>query len=180
MTVSLRLDGTGQGTVSTTIPFLDHMLDLLKLHSRFNLDIRAKGDTEVDFHHVVDDVGICLGQALDGALGDRRGIARYGHARVPMDEALADVTLDFSGRPYLRYDVKISKGRIRDFDVELVEGFFSSLCTHAGLTMHVHVPYGRNRHHIVEGIFKASAQALRRAVAVDPTLATVPSTKGVI
>ncbi|MBI2060527.1 MAG: imidazoleglycerol-phosphate dehydratase HisB [Nitrospirae bacterium] len=178
--VDLRIDGSAQYSISTTVAFLDHMLELLALHGRFDLTVKATGDTAVDYHHVVDDVGICLGEAFKKALGDKKGINRYGHGRVPMDEALADVTLDFSGRPFLRYDVRVAKGRVGSFDVELAESFFSSFCTHADMTLHIQAPYGKNRHHILEAIFKAAAHALRSAVAADTRLPGVPSTKGVL
>lgn len=180
MSLRLSLDGQGRYSVSTTVPFLDHMLELLILHGRFDATVKAVGDTQIDYHHVVDDVGICLGDAFKRALGDKAGIARYGHGRVPMDESLADVTLDFSGRPHLRYDVRVPKGRVGDFDVELAESFFSSFSTHAELTLHIAVPYGKNRHHILEAVFKAVAMALRWAVALDPRSPGIPSTKGII
>ena len=178
--VSLGLDGEGRTAVSTGVGFLDHMLDLLGKHAVFDLEIRATGDTHVDAHHTVEDVGICLGKALVSALGDKRGIRRFGHASVPMDEALADVSLDVSGRPFLVFEVAFPTEKTGEFDAQLAEEFLRALATNAGLTLHVRVPYGKNTHHIAEAVFKALARALREAVATDPRVRDVPSTKGTL
>jgi imidazoleglycerol-phosphate dehydratase len=176
--IALRLDGTGQRKVSTTIPFLDHMLDLLGKHSFFDLTVNAKGDTHIDDHHTIEDIGIVLGDALKQALGKKEGIRRYGTAWVPLDETLAQVTVDLSGRPYLVYNVKLPHRRIKGLDLYLFEDFFQAFSTHAGMNLHVNVPYGRNPHHIMESVFKALAKALDQAVSVDPRVAGVLSTKG--
>ena len=180
VSLSLDLDGDGQTSVSTGVGFLDHMLDLLGKHALFTLEIRASGDTEVDAHHTVEDVGICLGRALVAALGDKAGIRRFGSASVPMDEALADVSLDVSGRPFLVFEATFPTEKTGEFDAQLAEEFLRAVAVNAGLTLHVRVPYGRNTHHIVEAIFKAVARALREAVAVDPRVSGVPSTKGTL
>jgi len=179
ISLKLDLDGTGMHSVTTTVPFLDHMLSLLSKHGLIDLEVEASGDTLVDFHHTVEDVGIVLGQALRKALGEMRGIRRYGSASVPMDESLAEVSVDISGRPYLVYNVPL-KGRqkIRDFDVDLVQDFMQALSTSAGLTLHINVPYGRNNHHMVEAAFKALGRALADAVEISPRVRGVPSTKG--
>ena len=176
--VSLDLDGEGRATVATGVGFLDHMLDLLGRHAVVDLEVRAAGDTHVDAHHTVEDVGICLGKALVAALGDKRGLRRFGHASVPMDEALADVSLDISGRPFLVFDVAFPTEKTGEFDAQLAEEFLRALAVNAGLTLHVRVPYGRNTHHMAEAVFKALARALREAVALDPRVRDVPSTKG--
>jgi len=178
--VALDLDGEGRATVATGVGFLDHMLDLLGKHATLDLEVRAAGDTHVDAHHTVEDVGICLGKALAAALGDKRGLRRFGSASVPMDEALADVSLDVSGRPFLVFEVAFPTEKTGEFDASLTEEFFRALATNAGLTLHVRVPYGRNTHHIAEAIFKALARALRDAVAIDPRVRDVPSTKGTL
>lgn len=180
VTVSLCLDGQGRTSPSTSVGFLDHMLDLLGRHAGFDLDVRATGDTHVDAHHTVEDVGICLGKALAAALGDKRGISRFGHASVPMDEALAEVSLDVSGRPFLVFSAAFPTEKTGEFDVQLVEEFLRAFAVNAGLTLHVRAAYGRDTHHIAEAIFKALARALRQAVALDPRVADVPSTKGVL
>ncbi len=177
--VRIGLDGKGRSEISTGIPFFDHMLELFAMHGLFDLELKAKGDLEVDFHHTVEDVGICLGEAVRKAIGEARGIRRFGNALVPMDEALAQVALDISGRPFLSYRVK-AKGKIREFDLEVVEGFFKALCDHAGLTLHISLLQGRNLHHICEAIFKAVARALDEATQRDPRRDITPSTKGVI
>lgn len=177
----LNLDGTGTHAVSTTIPFLDHMLSLMAKHGLIDLKLKARGDTEVDFHHTVEDVGIVLGQAVKKALGDVKGIRRYGSANVPMDEALAQVSLDISGRPFLVYNVALRKrSKIRNFDADLVEDFMQAFATSAGVTLHVNVPYGRNSHHILEAAFKALGRALGDAVELHARVKGVPSTKGQI
>jgi len=175
----LDLDGRGAHRISTSIPFLDHMLSLMCKHGLFDLTLRAKGDIDIDFHHTVEDTGIVLGKAVKQALADMKGITRYGQASVPMDEALATVCLDISGRPFLVYKVEFpKKGRLKDFDPDLVEDFLQAFVAHAGMTLHVSSPYGRNTHHIIEAIFKALGRALREAAAIDPRVKGVPSTKG--
>jgi len=177
ISLSLQLDGEGRSEVSTGIPFFDHMLSLMAMHGLFDLSLRAKGDLEVDFHHTVEDVGIALGEGIKEALGDGAGIRRFGEALVPMDEALSRVVLDISGRPYLGYRVK-AKGRVKDFDLELVESFFKALVDHAGLTLHIDLLYGKNLHHIIEAIFKGFGRALDKACGLDERRVGVPSTKG--
>jgi len=177
--VDLNLNGRGQSRVRTTMPFLDHMLTLLAKHGRFDLVVDAKGDIEVDFHHTVEDIGIVLGQAVARALKDKKGIRRYGSFAVPMDESIARIDLDLSGRPYLIYEVPLPKKRmIRDFDLELIEEFFRAFVIHSGMTLHVNVPYGKNPHHILEAVFKAFGRALDQAVQIDARTRGVPSTKG--
>lgn len=180
VSVNLSLDGQGNTAPATGIGFLDHMLDLLGGHAGFDLEVRAKGDTHVDAHHTVEDVGICLGKALAAALGDKRGVRRFGHASVPMDEALAEVSLDLSGRPFLVFNAAFPTEKTGAFDAQLVEEFLRALAVNAALTLHVRVPYGRDTHHIAEAIFKALARALRQAVSLDPREAGVPSTKGTL
>jgi len=178
--VSLGLDGTGAGERSTGVGFLDHMLDLLARHGRLDLDVRATGDLETGAHHTVEDVGICIGQALDRALADRAGIVRYGSATVPMDEARAACAIDISGRGLLVFEGELPPGAIANFDHELTEEFLRALATNAKLTLHVIVEAGTNIHHIIEAVFKALARALRTAVAIDPAETGVPSTKGTL
>ena len=176
--VDLNLDGLGRSKISSSIPFLDHMLNLLAAHGLFNLMLQAKGDTAVDFHHTVEDIGICLGNALREALGGKEGVRRYGSAFVPMDESLASVHVDLSGRPHLVYQVPLRKRKIGNFDTELVKEFFQALVNSAGITLHAQVSYGSNGHHIVESLFKACGRALRQAVAKDEKIRGIPSTKG--
>ena len=176
--LSLNLDGRGTVKVSTGVGFFDHMLDLLGRHSLIDLDIAAKGDLHIDGHHTVEDVGLSLGQALDKAIGDKRGIFRYGWAIVPMDESLAQVAVDLSGRPAFVYNVKFNGPTIGTFAVELDEEFLKSLAMAGKLNLHVTVPYGTNDHHVAEAIFKGLAKALRQAVSFDPRNDGVPSTKG--
>jgi imidazoleglycerol-phosphate dehydratase len=176
--ITLALDGTGKRRISTTIPFLDHMLDLLAKHGFLDLTVAAKGDTHIDDHHTVEDIGIVLGEALKRALGKKQRIRRFGTAWVPLDETLAQVTVDLSGRPYLVYNVKLPHRRIKGFDLYLFEDFFQALTTHAAMNLHINVPYGRNPHHVMESIFKALAKALDQAVAIDPRVTGVLSTKG--
>ena len=177
--LSLNLDGSGNTTAETGVGFFNHMLDLLGRHSLIDLTVHAEGDLDVDAHHTVEDVGIVLGQCLEKALGDKRGIYRYGHAIVPMDEALAQVAIDLSGRPAFVYHVQFKGSTIGNFDVELVNEFLKALATNAKMNLHVTVPYGDNNHHVAEAIFKATAKALRQAVSIDPRNAGgVPSTKG--
>jgi imidazoleglycerol-phosphate dehydratase len=178
--VSLALDGDGAGDRETGVGFLDHMLDLLARHGRLDLDVRASGDLKTGAHHTVEDVGICIGKALDEALGDRAGIARYGAATVPMDESRASSAIDISGRGLLVFEGSLPSGAIGNFDHELAEEFFRALATNAKLTLHVTVEAGSNAHHVIEAAFKATARALRAAVAVDPTERGVPSTKGTL
>lgn len=179
--LELDLDGTGKYDISTGVGFLDHMLTLFAVHGRFDLTARCEGDTEVDDHHSVEDVGISLGQALKKALGDRAGICRYCDVTVPMDEALILAAVDISGRGYLGFDLQIPTEKIGAFDTELVEEFFMALTREAGITLHIRQLAGRNSHHIAEGAFKAAARALRGAVTVDPRLqGAVPSSKGVL
>jgi imidazoleglycerol-phosphate dehydratase len=176
--LSVNLDGSGKGSIHTGVGFFDHMLDLLSRHSLIDLEVEADGDLEVDAHHTVEDVGIVLGQAVERALGDKRGISRYGWAIVPMDESLAQVAIDLSGRPAFVFNVKFAGQTIGAFPTELVEEFLKAVCTNAKMNLHVAVPYGTNNHHIAEAIFKATARALRQAVSLDPRSEDVPSTKG--
>ena len=176
--LSLDLDGTGKGDIKTGVGFFDHMLDLLSRHSLIDLKINAAGDLHVDAHHTVEDVGIVLGQALEKALADKRGIYRYGWAMVPMDESLAQVVVDLSGRPAFVFNVEFKREAIGSFPAELIEEFLKALCTSARMNLHINVPYGTNNHHIAEAIFKALAKALRQAVSSDPRNHDVPSTKG--
>jgi imidazoleglycerol-phosphate dehydratase len=177
--LTLSLDGTGRGRSETGVGFFDHMLDLLARHGLLDLDVTAKGDLHVDAHHTVEDVGLVLGQALEKAVGEKRGISRYGWAIVPMDESLAQVALDLSGRPAFVWNVRFTGPLIGQFPVELVEEFFKAVATSAKMNLHVTVPYGSNNHHIAEAIFKSFARSLRLAVTIDPRAADhVPSTKG--
>jgi len=176
--LALNLDGDGKSAARTGVGFFDHMLDLLTRHGLLDLSLDAKGDLDVDAHHTVEDVGIVLGQAIEKALGDKRGIYRYGWAIVPMDESLAQVAIDLSGRPAFVFNVKFTGPLIGEFPVELVEEFFKSIATNAKMNLHISVPYGTNNHHISEAIFKAAAKALRQAVSFDPRNHDVPSTKG--
>jgi imidazoleglycerol-phosphate dehydratase len=177
--VAIDLDGSGKASVKTGVGFFDHMLDLLGRHSLIDLTVAADGDLHVDQHHTVEDVGIVLGQALEKSLGDKRGIHRYGSATVPMDDSLATVTVDLSGRPAFVFNVKFTGDTIGNFAVELVEEFLKALATSARMNLHVNVAYGTNNHHIAEAVFKALARALRQAVEIDPRRADdVPSTKG--
>lgn len=179
--VSLTVDGTGQCAVETGVPFLDHMLHQIASHGLFDLDIRAKGDIEIDDHHTNEDVGITLGMALAQALGDRKGIARFGHFIAPLDEALVQVTLDFSGRPHLSYGLEIPTERVGTYDTQLVREFFVAVVNHAQMTLHIRQLDGINSHHIIEATFKAFARAMRMATEIDPRRAgTIPSSKGVL
>ncbi len=176
--VELNLDGSGKHRVDTSIPFLDHMLSLFSAHGLMDLKIKARGDREVDDHHTAEDLGICLGSALKQALGAKEGIHRYGSAFVPMDESLASVHLDLSGRPCLVFDLPFRRRKIGDFDTELVREFFQALVNNAAVTIHARVAYGSNGHHMVESLFKALGRALRQAVSRDEKIKGVPSTKG--
>jgi len=179
--VALNLDGTGRQTIATGVPFLDHMLDQIARHGLIDLDIEAEGDTHIDDHHTVEDVGITLGQAMAKAVGDKTGIRRYGHAYVPLDEALSRVVVDFSGRPELQFHVPFTRSHIGRFDVDLTREFFQGLVNHALITLHIDNLRGVNAHHQCETVFKACGRALRMAVAQDARMAgVVPSTKGVL
>ncbi|MCF7838926.1 MAG: imidazoleglycerol-phosphate dehydratase HisB [Candidatus Marinimicrobia bacterium] len=178
--LTLNLDGSGQARIETGIPFFDHMLELLAKHSLFDLRLRAAGDLPVDYHHTVEDVGLTLGQALTEALGERRGITRYGWSLLPMDDALSRVALDLGGRPYLVYAVSHRKQKIRDFHLGLIEHFFRSFTDQGRLNLHIAQLYGQDPHHAYESIFKGVAWALRLAVARDPRVKHVPSSKGVL
>jgi imidazoleglycerol-phosphate dehydratase len=176
--LSLNLDGAGTAVIKTGVGFFDHMLDLLSRHSLIDLNVAATGDLHIDSHHTVEDVGIALGQAIEKAIGDKRGIFRYGWAIVPMDESLAQVAIDLSGRPAFIYNVSYRGDSIGAFPVELVEEFWKSVAVNAKMNLHITVPYGTNNHHIAEAIFKATAKALRQAVSFDARNPGVPSTKG--
>lgn len=173
-----ELDGTGAGTLATTIPFVDHMLDLLAKHGFFNLTVEAKGDTEIDDHHTVEDIGIVLGAALKESLEKKAGIRRFGWATVPLDETLAQVVVDLSGRPFLVYNVALPHRQVKGFDLGLFEDFFQAFVSQGGLNLHVNVHYGRNAHHIMEAIFKGLAKALDQATTIDNRVSGVLSTKG--
>jgi len=179
ISVTVNLDGSGQYTVNTGIGFLDHMLEQLSRHSLMDLTVEAKGDLHIDFHHTTEDVGICIGEAVAEALGDRKGITRYGSAVIPMDETLTEVALDLSNRPYLIWKVNFSKPKLGDMDTELFKEWFQAFAQAAGATLHVWNKYGDNNHHIVESCFKGLARSLRTAIEIDPRKANaVPSTKG--
>jgi len=180
ISLSLNLDGEGKRSISTGIGFFDHMLDLLTKHALFDLEIKASGDTNVDFHHTVEDVGICMGLAVKEALGDKAGIVRFSNVSVPMQESLANVALDISGRSALIFNAKLDSKKIGDFDSELIKEFLEAFTVNAGLNIHVDVPYGENAHHIAEAIFKGLAKALDRATKIDERTDEVPSTKGVL
>ncbi|MDH3998631.1 MAG: imidazoleglycerol-phosphate dehydratase HisB [Desulfuromonadales bacterium] len=178
ISVNLNLDGSGQHSIESGVPFFDHMLTQIARHGFFDLEIDAKGDIEIDAHHTVEDLGICLGEAYKKALGDKVGIRRYGRGTMPMHEALAAVVLDFSGRPFLVFNVPMPKTQVGNFDLELVEEFFTAFCNHSGANVHVNLAYGDNLHHIVEAVFKAFARALDDAVQIDPRVEGVLSSKG--
>ena len=181
ITVSVCLDGTGKAKFDTGLPFLEHMLDQIARHGMVDLNIKGNGDLHIDAHHTVEDIGITLGQALAKAVGDRRGILRYGHAYVPLDEALSRVVVDFSGRPSLHYDVPFTRASVGDFDVDLFAEFFHGLVNHAHLTLHIDNLKGENSHHQAETVFKAFGRALRMAVSADERApSAMPSTKGVL
>ncbi len=180
ISLSLNLDGEGKRSVSTGIGFFDHMLDLLAKHALFDLEIKATGDTNVDFHHTVEDVGICVGLAVKEALGEKAGIIRFSNVSVPMQESLANVAIDISGRSALVFNAKLDSKKIGDFDSELIKEFLEAFTVNAGLNLHVDVPYGENAHHIAEAIFKGIAKALDRATRIDERTDEVPSTKGVL
>lgn len=178
--ISLAVDGRGSSSIATKIPFFDHMLTLFSRHSLIDLDVKADGDIEVDFHHTVEDTGITLGQALAKALGDKKGIRRYGHAYLPMDETLARVVVDFSGRPYLEFRAPERVSSINGFPFQLVEEFLRGFTVHAGCNLHAEILYGRDAHHMAEAIFKGLAKAVDAACQIDPRVQGIPSTKGVL
>ncbi|MDP9188576.1 MAG: imidazoleglycerol-phosphate dehydratase HisB [Actinomycetota bacterium] len=179
ISLKLSLDG-GDSAISTGVGFLHHMLDLLARHGRLGLELEAKGDLETGAHHTTEDVGIVIGQAIDGALGDRAGIRRYGFAKIPMDEALAECAIDISGRPLTIYEAEIPDVSIAGFDTELAEEFFRAVANASKMTLHLRILYGGNAHHMIEAAFKAFARALREAVSIDPEESGVPSTKGTL
>jgi imidazoleglycerol-phosphate dehydratase len=179
--ISLDLDGEGKGVFDTGVPFLDHMLDQVARHGLIDLEVRARGDLHIDAHHTVEDIGITLGQAVERAVGDKKGIRRYGHAYVPLDEALSRVVVDFSGRPGLSYGVEFPRARIGDFDVDLFQEFFRGFVNHAKVTLHIDNLKGQNAHHVAETVFKAFGRALRMAMEPDTRMQdTIPSTKGTL
>jgi imidazoleglycerol-phosphate dehydratase len=178
VSMELDLDGTGQGKISTTVAFMDHMLSLFARHGLVDLTIKSKGDTQVDDHHLVEDIGICLGDAVKKALGDKKGIQRYGSAMIPMDESLCSLAMDISGRPYLIYNVEFKSKKSDKFDYSLLREFFKSFSDRSGITLHINLLYGRNSHHIAEAIFKALALALRKAVTIHGRIEGILSTKG--
>ncbi|MCD6322538.1 MAG: imidazoleglycerol-phosphate dehydratase HisB [Clostridiales bacterium] len=180
ISLKLNLDGKGTYSITTGIGFFDHMLELFSKHSLIDIKLSVRGDLEVDSHHSVEDTGIVLGQAIKEALGNKMSIKRYGSFTVPMDETLATVNLDLSDRPYLVFNAEFSKSMVGDMDVETVEEFMRAVCVNAGITMHVNVTYGSNNHHMIEGIFKAFARALRIAVSKDDKIEGIPSTKGIL
>jgi len=179
ISMDLNLDGRGSYSINTSVPFLDHMLSLMCKHGLFDIKLKAKGDIAIDDHHTVEDIGIVLGKALKQAVGDMKGIARYGQASVPMDEALTSVSVDISGRPYFVYKVEFpKKSKLKDFDPDLIEDFLQAFVSNSSLTLHINALYGRNIHHIIEAIFKGLGRALREAVAINPKVKGIPSTKG--
>ena len=180
ISLALQLDGMGQTNLKTGVPFLEHMLDLFAKHGKFDLFVEAKGDTHIDDHHTVEDIAICLGQALREALGDKRGIRRYGNAFVPMDEALGQVVVDLSNRPHLEFRAEFPGEKVGRFDTELVHEFFWKLALEARITLHVILHYGQNTHHMIEACFKALGRALDDAVQIDPRVQGIPSSKGVL
>lgn len=178
ISIAINLDGKGSGKISTTVAFIDHMLNLFARHGLFDLVIKGKGDTHIDDHHLIEDMGICLGSAVKKALGDKKGIVRYGSATVPMDESLCSVAIDISGRPYLIYNVEFKSKKIDAFDFSLIREFFKSFSDHSGMTLHINLIYGKNNHHMAEAIFKAFALALRKAVTIHGRIEGILSTKG--
>ena len=178
ITVELDLDGGGKAEIQTGIPFLNHMLEIFTRHGLFDLKLEAKGDIEVDYHHTVEDVGLTLGQAFKEGLGDKQGISRFGEASIPLDEALAQVVVDLSGRPYLSYNVKIRPGRVGDFDTDLPHEFFQALANQVAMNLHINVTQGENPHHIIEACFKGLARAMEKATRIDERIRGVLSTKG--
>ncbi|MDD5758223.1 MAG: imidazoleglycerol-phosphate dehydratase HisB [Desulfobulbaceae bacterium] len=180
ISISLCLDGSGKATIDTGVPFMDHMLTLLAVHGFFDLTVQAKGDTEVDGHHTVEDLGICLGQALKQALGTNAPVKRFGLAAIPMDETLVRIALDLSNRPFLAYEVTIKDSKVGTFDTELAKEFLRSFSLHGGITLHVDMIRGENSHHIIEAIFKALGRALDQATTIDPRLSGALSSKGTL
>ena len=180
ITLELNLDGSGKGVIDTGVGFFDHMLELLKKHALIDLTVKAKGDLKVDYHHTVEDVGLVFGQALDKALGDRKGLTRYGFASIPMDEALCETSLDLGGRPFLVMQCAMKHMFVKDFEVKLVEEFFRAVSVESRSNIHLRQIYGDEAHHVCEGLFKSFARALRTAVKIDPREKGVPSSKGVI
>jgi len=180
ISLSINLDGTGVAELDSGIPFLNHMLEQIARHGLIDLRLNAKGDLAIDAHHTVEDIGICLGETLREAIGDKKGIVRYGHAYVPLDEALSRVVLDFSGRPDLEYHVNFPKEMVGNFDVDLFKEFFQAVANHARISLHIDSLRGKNNHHIIETVFKAFGRALRMAVENDPRQAGIPSTKGAL
>ena len=178
ISADLDLDGTGKNQVTTGIAFFDHMLTLFSVHGLFDLNLSAQGDIDVDYHHTIEDTGLVLGDAVNKALGDRRGISRYGHAAIPMDDALAEVAIDLSGRPYLVFRLPDSMPLQNGVDASLAREFFRALSQRAGMNLHIHVPYGENWHHMIEAVFKGLARALRKAVSKDIRVSDIPSSKG--
>jgi len=178
--LKLDLNGSGRYLIDTGIPFFDHMLSLLAYHSHLDLTLKAKGDIGVDAHHTVEDIGICLGEGIRKALGEAKGIQRYGMAIIPMDETLVSVAMDFSMRPYLVFHMKMRRSRIGTFALELVEEFFRALCNHSKITLHINLLYGKNSHHMVEAVFKGFGRALRDAVSISERSSHIPSTKGIL
>jgi imidazoleglycerol-phosphate dehydratase len=176
--IEINLDGAGKGKIDTTITFMDHMLNLFARHGLIDLAVNSRGDTHIDDHHLIEDIGICFGDAVKEAIGDKRGIARYGSAIIPMDECLCSVAIDISGRPYLIYNVEFKSRKTDKFDYVLLREFFKSFSDHSGMTLHVNLIYGKNNHHIAEAIFKAFALALGRAVTIHSRIEGILSTKG--
>lgn len=180
ISLSINIDGKGKTDISTSIAFLDHMLELMSVHGFFDFTLKAAGDISIDYHHTVEDIGICLGEAVRKALGERRGIKRYGQALMPMDESLACVALDISDRPHLVYNVSVKPYKVGNFDTELIREFFQGFVSHSGITLHINVPYGQNAHHIFESIFKALGKALDEATSLDKRIQGFLSTKGTL
>ena len=178
--IKLELDGSGEADIDTGMPFFSHMLDSFTRHGLFNIKVKAQGDIEVDYHHTVEDVGLTLGQAFKDALGDKHGIRRFGEASCPLDETLARVVVDLSGRPYLSYNVKIRPGRVGNFDTDLPHEFYAAFANQLGMNLHIDVLRGENPHHIIEACFKAFARAMDLATQIDPRVQGVPSTKGTL
>ncbi len=178
ISIEINLDGKETGEVSTTVAFIDHMLNLFARHGLFDLVIKGKGDTHIDDHHLIEDIGICLGDAVKKALGTKKGIVRYGSATVPMDESLCSAAIDISGRPYLIYNVEFKSRKIGTFDFSLIREFFKSFSDHSGMTLHINLVYGKNNHHMAEAVFKAFALALRKAVTIHGRIEGILSTKG--
>ena len=178
ISIEINLDGKGNGEIATTVAFIDHMLNLFARHGLFDLVIKGKGDTHIDDHHLIEDLGICLGDAVKKALGDKKGIVRYGSATVPMDESLCSVAIDISGRSYLIYNAEFKSRKTDRFDFSLIREFFKSFSDHSGMTLHINLVYGRNSHHMAEAIFKSFALALRKAVTIHGRIEGILSTKG--